>query len=93
MAETMIIRFHEMGEPDVLKYNVSSGDTVLVIPASGGVGMAAIQTIKKAGGISIGVTRSREKADMIRAFGADHVIVTNEEELVTRVRELNSKSG
>ena len=73
--------------------NVSSGDTVLVVPASGGVGMAAIQTIKKAGGTSIGVTRSREKADMIRAFGADHVIVTNEEDLVTRVRELTRDQG
>lgn len=73
--------------------NVSKDDTVLVIPASGGVGMAAIQTIKKAGGTAIGVTRSRGKADMIREFGADHVIVTKEEDLVTRVKEITSGQG
>ncbi len=73
--------------------NVSSDDTVLVIPASGGVGMAALQTIKKAGGTSIGTTRSREKAEMIRKFGADHVIATSEEDLATRVNQITDGRG
>ncbi len=72
---------------------VAGEDTVLVIPASGGVGMAAIQTCKKAGATAIGVTRSRGKADEIKRIGADHVIITDEENLADRVREITGGKG
>lgn len=72
---------------------ITADDTVLVIPASGGVGMAAIETVKAVGGVSIGVTRSSAKAAAIRAVGADHVIVTDEEDLVARVAEITGGVG
>ncbi len=72
---------------------LSADDSVLLIPASGGVGMAALQTCKKAGATSIVTTRSRDKAAKLKAMGADHVILTSEENLVERVREMTDGQG
>lgn len=72
---------------------INSDDFVLVMPASGGVGQAAIQTIKKAGATSIATTRSRKKADMLRERGADRVIITSEEDVRNLVREITNGKG
>ena len=72
---------------------INSDDFVLLMPASGGVGQAAIQTVKKAGATSIATTRSREKADLLRKKGADHVIVTTEEDISERIREITNGKG
>jgi NADPH:quinone reductase-like Zn-dependent oxidoreductase len=64
------------------------GDFVLLTAASSSIGLAAIQTIRAQGGASIATTRaSAKKADLL-ALGADHVIVTGEEDLVERVMEI-----
>jgi NADPH:quinone reductase-like Zn-dependent oxidoreductase len=72
---------------------ITSDDLVLVNPASGGVGLAAIQTCRKAGATAIATTRSRAKADALRKAGADHVIVTREEDLKTRIGEISAGKG
>lgn len=69
------------------------GDFVLVTAASSSVGLAAIQTTKAEGATSIATTRKREKRDELLAAGADHVIVTEEEDLVSRVREITNGTG
>lgn len=75
---------------------INSDDFVLVTPASGGVGQAALQTIKKAGATSIATTRSRKKADMLRERGADHVIITSEEDISDisdQIRKITNGKG
>src|SRR5262245_18413445 len=72
---------------------VTRCDSVLINPASGGVGMAAMHTCNKAGATAIGVTRSRAKVDAIRQAGADHVIVTDDEKLSDRVKEITGGKG
>ena len=72
---------------------IDTNDFVLITPASGGVGQAAIQTVKKAGATSIATTRSREKTDMLRERGADHVIVTSEEDIEERIKEITEGKG
>ena len=72
---------------------VTKGDFVVITAASSSVGIAAIEIIKVEGAISIAVTRtSAKKAELFKA-GADHVIVTEEEDLVARVNEITSGKG
>ncbi|MDR3514907.1 MAG: zinc-dependent alcohol dehydrogenase family protein [Azospirillaceae bacterium] len=67
---------------------VSTDDFVIVTAASSSVGLAAIQIVKAQGGISIATTRTAAKKDRLLGLGADHVIVTDEEDLVARVAEI-----
>jgi NADPH:quinone reductase-like Zn-dependent oxidoreductase len=72
---------------------VTKGDFVVITAASSSVGIAAIEIIKVEGAISIAVTRtSAKRAELFKA-GADHVIVTEEEDLVARVNEITSGKG
>ncbi len=72
---------------------VSRGDHVLITAASSSVGIAAIETTKAQGAISIAVTRTAKKESALRELGADHVIVTDKEDLPTRVQEITQGHG
>lgn len=52
-----------------------AGETLLVHGASGGVGMASVDVGRILGATVIATTASAEKADALKAAGADHVIV------------------
>lgn len=54
---------------------VQIGDRVLVTGASGGVGLPAVRLAAMAGARVIAVTRSEAKGGMLRAAGADEIIV------------------
>jgi NADPH:quinone reductase-like Zn-dependent oxidoreductase len=69
------------------------GQHVLITAASSSVGYSAIQVVRAAGGVSIAATRKREKADTLRQGGADHVIVTETEDLAARVMEITDGRG
>jgi len=72
---------------------VKEGDFVLITAASSSTGLAAIEIVKAEGAISIATTRSAAKQSELLALGADHVIVTDEEDLVARVNEITSGAG
>ena len=74
-------------------YEVKAGDTILFHAAAGGVGLIACQWAKKLGATVIGTAGTREKADLARAHGADHVILYNDEDFAERVRELTRGEG
>ena len=73
--------------------HVAKGDIVLITAASSSVGIAAIEIAKAEGAISIAVTRSPEKKAVLLTLGADHVVVTEEEDLVARVNQITSGKG
>ncbi|ONK11249.1 crotonyl-CoA carboxylase/reductase [Streptomyces sp. MP131-18] len=50
------------------------GDIVLIWGATGGLGAFAVQLVKNAGGIPVGVVGSAEKAALLRRLGCDVVI-------------------
>ena len=72
---------------------VKKAEFVLITAASSSAGLAAIQTVKAEGAISIATTRTRAKRDELLALGADHLIVTDEEDLVARVKDITSGAG
>jgi NADPH:quinone reductase-like Zn-dependent oxidoreductase len=72
---------------------IAKGDFVVITAASSSVGIAAIEMVKVEGGISIAVTRTAAKKAQLLKLGADHVIVTDEEDLVARIREITSGKG
>ncbi len=72
---------------------MSSGDVVIITAASSSVGLAAIQIVKAQGGVSIATTRTSAKKDRLTALGADHVVVTDDEDLVARVHEITGGKG
>ena len=69
------------------------GQHVLITAASSSVGYSAIQVVRAAGGVSIAATRKQEKAKMLLQGGADHVIVTEKEDLAARVMEITEGRG
>ncbi len=54
---------------------LKAGETLLVLGAAGGVGIAAVELGKAMGARVIGAVSSQEKADFVKAHGADEAIV------------------
>jgi NADPH:quinone reductase-like Zn-dependent oxidoreductase len=73
--------------------NAAQADFVLITAASSSVGLAAIEIVKAEGGISIATTRTSSKKQELLALGADHVIATEEEDLVARVQQITGGKG
>lgn len=72
---------------------VKQGEAVLITAASSSVGLAAIQIVKAVGGLAIATTRGADKKAFLLEAGADHVIVTDEEDLVERGMALTAGKG
>jgi NADPH:quinone reductase-like Zn-dependent oxidoreductase len=72
---------------------INAQDSVLITAASSSVGLAAIQITRAAGASVIATTRGADKKPFILEAGADHVIVTDEEDLAERVMALTSGTG
>jgi len=72
---------------------LGKGDAVIILAASSSVGLAAIQIARAVGAVSIATTRTDAKKKALLDFGADHVIVTGEEDLVSRVKEITGGKG
>ena len=72
---------------------IAKGDFVIISAASSSVGVAAIQTVKEEGAIAIATTRTSTKREELHELGADHVIATAEEDLVSRVEQITGGKG
>ena len=57
-------------------YPVKAGETVLVHAAAGGVGLIQCQWLKHLGVTVIGTVGSEEKAELARAHGCDHPVLS-----------------
>ncbi|ATQ69134.1 MULTISPECIES: zinc-dependent alcohol dehydrogenase family protein [Methylosinus] len=72
---------------------VGKGDAVVITAASSSVGLAAIQIANAAGATSIAVTRTRAKREALEAAGAQHVIVTESDDLVAETLRITRGDG
>lgn len=72
---------------------VNKEDTVLITAASSSVGQAAIQITRAAGALIIATTRGAGKKQFLLDAGANHVIVTEAEDLAEAVMAITSGKG
>ncbi len=70
-----------------------AGETILVHAAAGGVGSILVQWAKAIGATVIGTVGSAAKADLVRGYGCDHVILYRHEDVAARVREITGGQG
>ncbi len=73
--------------------DLKPGETLLVLGAAGGVGLAAVEIGKVMGARVIAAASSEEKLEICREHGADDVIQYERESLKDRVRELTGGAG
>lgn len=72
---------------------LKQGQRVLITAASSSVGVAAIQIAKNLGAIVIATTRGKSKKQFLLDQGADHVILTDSENLITRMAGITQDAG
>lgn len=69
------------------------GQHVLITAASSSVGVAAIQLAKSLGAIVIATSRGEAKKAFLLEQGADEVIITNSQDLVSRINDITKGQG
>jgi NADPH:quinone reductase len=69
--------------------DLTQGQTVLVLGAGGGIGLAAVDLAKALGASVIAAASSRAKLQAARAMGADAGIAYEDEDLKSQARELS----
>ena len=72
---------------------LKSGETLLVLGAAGGVGLAAVQLGKCLGAKVIAAASSADKLELCKRNGADEVINYSEENLKERVKAMTGGQG
>jgi NADPH2:quinone reductase len=73
--------------------NLQPGETLLVLGASGGVGLAAVEIGKAMGARVIAAASSAEKLEVAKAAGADELINYSESNLKDEVKRLTGGQG
>jgi NADPH2:quinone reductase len=74
-------------------FPLKGGETILYHAAAGGVGLVACQWARALGVTMIGTVSTDEKAEIARAHGCTHTIVTGREDIAGRVREITDGRG
>jgi NADPH2:quinone reductase len=74
-------------------FPLKPGQTCLVHAAAGGAGLLIVQLAKIAGTTVIGTVSTREKAQLARERGADHLILYTEQDFVAEVKRLTESRG
>jgi NADPH2:quinone reductase len=72
-----------------LRTTVVAGETILVLGAGGGIGLAAVDVARALGLRVIAAASSSEKLEAAQAMGAESVIAYEDEDLKARARELS----
>ena len=72
---------------------LQAGQTVLIHAGAGGVGHVAIQLAKRSGARVITTVSTPQKADFVKALGADDVIFYNQQDVCQEVNRLTRHRG
>jgi NADPH:quinone reductase len=72
---------------------LKAGETLLVLGAAGGVGLAAVELAKVMGAKVIAAASTPEKLALCKQYGADEIINYSTEDLRVRVKEITGGQG
>jgi len=72
---------------------LKAGETLLVLGAAGGVGLAAVELGKVMGATVIAAASTEDKLSICKEKGADYVINYSKEDLRTRIKEITEDKG
>ncbi|MDA7501680.1 NADPH:quinone oxidoreductase family protein [Chitinophagales bacterium] len=72
---------------------IKSGETLVVLGASGGVGLAAVEIGRNLGAKVIAVASTDDKLELCKTYGATETINYSTENLKTRIKELTDGKG
>ncbi|MBO6503377.1 MAG: NADPH:quinone oxidoreductase family protein [Kordiimonadaceae bacterium] len=72
---------------------LKEGETVLVLGAAGGVGIATVELAKAMGAKVIAAASTDEKLEFCKASGADELINYSTEDMKTRLKEITGGKG
>jgi NADPH:quinone reductase-like Zn-dependent oxidoreductase len=72
---------------------LQKGETMLIMGASSGAGMASIQLAKLIGARSIGTSGSQQKLDKLKTIGLDVGIATRKPDFAEAVKQANGGKG
>jgi len=92
-AACIPLTFQTAWQMVVKRAAVKAGEAVLLNGAGSGVTIAAVQIVKLCGGLAIVSSRSDEKLEKIRTFGADHCINSGREKVSAEVKRITSGRG
>jgi len=73
--------------------NLQPGETLLVLGAAGGVGVAAVEIGKAIGATVIAAASSEEKLEFAKSAGADHLVDYEKNPLREALRDIVGKRG
>jgi NADPH2:quinone reductase len=74
-------------------YPVKPGDWCLIQAAAGGIGLLLCQMAKIREGRVIGVTSTADKAQFVKAAGADEVIISRQSDIAKEARRITGGRG
>ncbi len=74
-------------------YRVNKGDNILLYAAAGGVGSLISQWAKHLGVTVIGVVSTDEKAELARANGCEHIVLSDDADIPGTVKGLTGGEG
>lgn len=74
-------------------YRVHKGDAILLYAAAGGVGSLTSQWAKHLGATVIGVVSTDEKAELARANGCEHIVMSDDADIPGTVKGLTGGEG
>ncbi|NVJ69609.1 MAG: NADPH:quinone oxidoreductase family protein [Alphaproteobacteria bacterium] len=73
--------------------NIQPGESILVLGAAGGVGLATVELAKAMGAVVIAAASTDEKLEFCKNAGADHLINYSTEDLKERVKVITGGKG
>ncbi len=85
LPENYFTVWHNLFERGQLK----SGESVLIHGGASGIGTTAIQLAKSFGATVLTTVRTQEKADAVKALGADHAILYKDNDWAAEVKKLS----